>query len=151
MPASTLSIPVTGTVRHIDGETQLVLSERIAGHDTFLSGTLEIASKSVPVRIITLDNVTVLRPLNPADAAGIQPAWTAKLGLPHGARPHAIPADLTTAAEQQHRALDALDEAELRYALTFLEEATTTAIRQSRIDAIVGALPRSAAQLTNPR
>ena len=40
-----------------------------------------------------------------------------------------------------NRALDALDNAELRYALTFLEEATTADIRQARISAIVAALP----------
>lgn len=42
-----------------------------------------------------------------------------------------------------------LDDAELRYALTFLEEATTSKIRRARIDAIVAALP-AAQELTAP-
>ncbi len=41
----------------------------------------------------------------------------------------------------QESVLDALDDAELRYALTFLEEATTADIRQARVSAIVAALP----------
>ncbi|WEH40966.1 hypothetical protein [Streptomyces sp. AM 2-1-1] len=39
------------------------------------------------------------------------------------------------------RSLEALDEAELRYVLTFLAESTTTTIRQARVEAIVSALP----------
>lgn len=141
MPATTTIITVTGTVRHVGGETQLVLAERIVGYDTFLSGILEVSGQILPVRIITLDDVTVLRVLKPADVAGIGPAWSGQLRLPHGARPPAIPADLAAAAAHQHRTLDALDDAELRYALTFLDEATTERIRQSRIAAIVAALP----------
>lgn len=40
------------------------------------------------------------------------------------------------------RDLGALDQAELRYALTFLGEASTGTIRNDRINAIVAALPR---------
>lgn len=61
----------------------------------------------------------------------------------HRGRSRAIPPDLQKAADTRGRRLNALDDAEIRYALTFLEEATTGAIRTSRIDAIVSALPRN--------
>ena len=56
-------------------------------------------------------------------------------------RPGLIPRDLQEVEEAADRRLDALDTAEIRYALRFLEEATTNQIRVSRIDAIVRALP----------
>jgi hypothetical protein len=147
MPATTTSIPVSGTVRHPDGagDAQLVLTERIGGYDTFLSGVLDIGAQRIRVWIISLDDVTVLRPVRGGDVTDLTPTWTGALHLPHGARPRAIPADLATTAGQRHAMLDTLDDAELRYALTFLGEATTTRIRQSRIDAIVSALPRQPA------
>ena len=39
----------------------LVLAERLDGVDTFLTGVLEVSGESFPVRILTLDDVTVLR------------------------------------------------------------------------------------------
>ena len=51
------------------------------------------------------------------------------------------PADLVNAARADGRTLAHLDDAELRYALTFLAEATTGRIRQARIRVIIDALP----------
>jgi uncharacterized protein YdeI (YjbR/CyaY-like superfamily) len=81
----------------------------------------------------------VLRPME-ATTAPIE-AWSGTLHLPHGIRQRSIPDDLADAAQASQRALDALDSAELRYALTFLNEATTEPIRTARIAAIVAALP----------
>jgi hypothetical protein len=69
------------------------------------------------------------------------PQWTGVLHLPRGLRTRAVPADLAEAARRSGRDLDRLDATELRYALTFLGEATTTSIRSARIAAIVSALP----------
>jgi len=118
----------------------LVLTERLDGYDTFLSGTLEVRGEEFAVRILTLDDVTVLR------LGGGRPwppttEWTGTLHLSHGARTLSPPDDLTALARDRHRDLTTLDEAELRYALTFLGEATTASIRAERAAVIVDALP----------
>ncbi|MEU7581989.1 hypothetical protein AB0B50_30875 [Streptomyces sp. NPDC041068] len=141
MPSTSLNLPVTGTVSHGPDGPLLVLSERLDGHDTFLKGSLDVGSSSVPVRILTLDDVTVLRPADHSAVPDLGAGWQGTLRLPHGLRPQAIPPDLQEVAAEEGRSLEALDEAELRYVLTFLSESTTTAIRQARVEAIVSALP----------
>lgn len=141
MPRTTASLPVTGTVATDSAGMMLVLSQRLKGYDTFLTGLLELDSDTTtPVRILTLDEVTVLRL---TDSAARTPAesWSGTLHVPHGQRPRAIPPELADAARVSRRDLTALDTAELRYALTFLDEATTDSIRRARIDAIIAALP----------
>jgi hypothetical protein len=149
MPATATTVPVTGSIRYAEGSWQLVLSERLGGHDTFLTGELQLGDRRLAVRIITLDDVTVLRGTDPRAFAEGGITCTGTLHLPHGARPRAVPADLDEAASAGQRSLAGLDDAELRYALTFLEEATTSKIRRARIDAIVAALP-AAQELTAP-
>lgn len=139
MASTSVNVPVDGTVTCSSEGPLLVLSRRLDDHDTFLSGSLEVGEAVVPVRILTLDNVTVLRPMNGSPVEGAR--WHGTLRLPHGLRPRSVPPDLRRAAEHEDRSLEALDEAELRYALTFLSEATTNAIRQARVRAIVCALP----------
>jgi len=141
MPRTAQSLPVTGFVGRHGSTTQLVLHERLTGRDTFLTGILEVAQHRLQVRIVTLDDVTVLRPVDAGEITFAGATWTGVLHLPHGARPPQLPADLMHEAAVSNRALDALDDAELRYALTFLEEATTADIRQARVSAIVAALP----------
>ncbi|GAA3766771.1 hypothetical protein GCM10022225_61400 [Plantactinospora mayteni] len=141
MPATAGSVAVAGSVSHAEGTSQFVLAERLSGHDTFLTGVLQLGDRRIAVRIITLDDVTVLRPVAPGTFTDLKATWAGLLHLPHGVRRRAIPADLTAAAHRHQRVLDHLDDAELRYALTFLEEATTNDIRQVRIAAIVAALP----------
>jgi hypothetical protein len=145
MPATATSVSISGSFSDVGGTAQLVLAERIDGHDTFLTGLLELDGRVISIRIITLDDVTVLRPVEPDGFAGISRTCVGVLHLPHGARPRSAPPDLVAEALEHHRTLDHLDEAELRYALTFLEEATTAPIRRARIRAIVDALPSTAA------
>ncbi|WP_369185154.1 hypothetical protein [Streptomyces sp. Y1] len=133
------TFPVQGTTRRDEHGLLLVLDRRLDGHDTFLSGILDLGQGAAAVRIFTLDDVTVLRPLETIEAPS--PVWAGILHLPHGLRPRVVPADLADAAQAGSRDLDALDAAELRYALTFLGEATTAQIRMARIAAIVSALP----------
>ena len=147
MPRTSLSLPVEGSVGCTPDGPLLVLTERLGGHDTFLSGRLDLDGTNIPVRIMTLDDVTVLHPTNPGTVPALRARWSGTLHLPHGLRPQTAPGDLESAAEAEGRILGALDDAELRYALTFLSEATTREIRTARIAAIVSALPpaRSAA------
>lgn len=142
MPQTTAALPVSGTVAADSDGAMLVLSERLDGHDTFLTGQLELDGQvTVGVRILTLDDVTVLRLADEMTLPPLTAAWAGILHLPHGWRPRSIPEDLQAAAIAAGRDLATLDTAELRYALTFLEEATTPAIRRGRADAIVNALP----------
>lgn len=141
MPEATQTLPVHGTVFADSTGTMLVLSERLDGHDTFLTGRLQIGdAPPTAVRILTLDDVTVLRLLEESPSPLPDP-WAGILHLPHGWRPRSIPKDLATTAALARRDLSTLDEAELRYALTFLGEASTIVVRQARINAIVSALP----------
>ncbi|MEV0394149.1 hypothetical protein [Polymorphospora rubra] len=141
MPESHLRLPITGTVAAVSNGTLLVLSERLDGHDTFLTGQLHLPNtRPVQVQILSFDDVTVLRLLDPSHLPPAGP-WAGILQLPHGWRPRSVPNDLVTAVRVARRDLTALDEAERRYALTFLAEASTPAIRRARIDAIVRALP----------
>jgi hypothetical protein len=141
MPQTIQSLPVTGTVAADSNGTMLVLSERLEGHNTFLTGQLEVgATPRMTVRIMTLDDVTVLRLVSPSTLSLAGP-WTGILHLAHGWRTRSMPPDLAGAAVTARRDLGVLDEAELRYALTFLGESSTDAIRRARIRAIVDSLP----------
>ncbi|MGV9751122.1 HAD family hydrolase [Nocardia farcinica] len=136
MPAIAISLPVTGRFK---GD-HFILSERLVGHDTFLSGVLEINGIKRSVRILTFDDITVLRVVeggvltDGAHESGI-------LHIPHGLRSRQIDFELEAAASARRRDLTALDDAELQYALTFLSEAVKPEIREARVDAIVSALP----------
>lgn len=148
MPRTSISLSVEGSVGRTADGPLLVLTERLDGHDTFLSGSLDVEGMNLPVRIMTLDDVTVLHPSGSGTVPTLRARWSGTLYLAHGLRPQVAPEDLESAAEAEGRILAALDDAELRYALTFLSEATTPEIRTARISAIVSALPptvRSAA------
>ncbi|MGC4828856.1 hypothetical protein [Micromonospora arida] len=141
MPETTQRLPITGTVAADSNGTFLVLSERLDGHDTFLTGQLQLHdAQPVHVQILSFDDVTVLRLLDPSHVPPAGP-WAGILQLPHGWRTRSIPDDLVNAVRVARRDLAVLDEAERRYALTFLAEASTPTIRQARIETIVNALP----------
>ena len=142
MSRKPLSLAVNGSIKHTENGSLFLLSKRVEGHDTFLTGSLEVDGEEerVLVRILSFDDVTVLHPTTQYPIES-RKRWSGTLHLPHGLHPRLIPRDLQEVAEAADRRLDALDTAEIRYALRFLEEATTDQIRVSRIDAIVRALP----------
>jgi hypothetical protein len=144
MAGTSVKVAVRGTLIQGPDGPLLVLAQRLDGHDTFLKGSLEMGGTMIPVRILTLDDVTVLRPTDHSAVASAESRWEGTLHLPHGLRPRPVPPDLQETAASEGRSLEALDEAELRYVLTFLSESTTTAIRQARVKAIVSALPMDA-------
>lgn len=136
------SLPVTGTIPPDSSGSMVILSQRLDGYDTFLTGFLELDDGVLtPVHIVTMDDVTLLRPAQGAVLPWLAETWSGTLHLRHGQRPRTVPADLADAARTHGRDLNSLDSAELRYALTFLGEATTAAIRRARIDAVISALP----------
>ncbi|MCY0945659.1 hypothetical protein [Streptomyces antarcticus] len=134
------ALPVHGRTVPAATGPLLVMEDRLEGHDTFLTGSLHLNGHDIPVRITTLDDITTLQPTQPLPGT-LPERWSATLHLRHGQRPREIPDDLRAAAHTAGRDLDALDDAELRYALTFLGEATTPAIRTDRLTAIVTGLP----------
>lgn len=141
MSSSAQLLRVDGTVASGSDGRILVMSRRLDGLDTFLFGKLEVLGAVFNVRILTFDDVTVLHMVD--ESAGLTniPTWAGVLHLPHGLRASAIPRDLADAAIELSRDLGALDEAELRYALTFLHESSSNEIRSARIRVIVDALP----------
>jgi FMN hydrolase / 5-amino-6-(5-phospho-D-ribitylamino)uracil phosphatase len=145
MPGHTVVLRVSGTASREKADTMLVLDGRLEGYDSYLTGKLQLVGQEpVTVRVLTLDDVTVLRCSAMSTPPEPGERWTGTLRLRPGFRSRAVPEDLASAAATRHRDLFALDSAELRYALTFLEESTTASIRQQRIAAIVDALPASA-------
>lgn len=141
MTTETAPIAVEGTVQSADGRRLLILTARLDGHDTFLTGNLALGTEQITVRVMTFDDMTVLLP--DQDTASLpEAAWTGTLHLRHGRRHQHIPADLAIAAQQQGALLSALDEPEMRYATTYLGEATTPDIRHARIAAILAPLPQ---------
>lgn len=144
------NLPVTGTVSRGPDGPLLVLSQRLDGHDTFLKGSLDVGGTSVAVRILTLDDVTVLRPADHSAVPGLDTQWQGMLHLPHGLRPRTIPPDLLETTECEGWTLEPLDEAELCYVLTFLPESASAAIRLARVKAIVCALPTTTSRAAEP-
>ena len=138
MPAETARVHVSGTVRP---GGLLLLSTRLNGHDTFLTGTLQLAGDDIPVHILTFDDVTFLRPVDAPEDLSASGSWNGVLHISHGVRDREVPADLVDAAAQRRRDLTALNGRELRYALMFLHEATTAEIRRKRVAVIVAAMP----------
>ncbi|MFI1967470.1 HAD family hydrolase [Streptomyces pathocidini] len=124
-----MNVSVDGMVTQGPDGPMLVLSMRLDGHDTFLKGSLESGEALIPVRILTLDDVTVLRLTDHFALPPVGTPWQGTLHLPHGLRPRSVPPDLREMAEGEGRSLELLDEAELRYVLTFLSESTTPTIR----------------------
>lgn len=145
MPRPTGKLAVHGHLQQHEGETLLVVDERLSGHDTFLSTTLRLEQpvhlRHLAVRILTFDDVTVLSPLDPVlpqERTGEE--WSGTLLIPHGARPPAIPDDLAQAAAEAGVDTGGWSPAEARHLLTFLAEAGSASVRTERIGMIITAL-----------
>jgi hypothetical protein len=115
----------------------LLLDQRIHDQDTFLRAELRIDSLTIPVRIHTLDNLTVLVPAASDGERLLVGRFDGTLTVATGRRQFKIPRDLAAAAAAHGLDIDLLDQSELRYALTFLSEASSPEIRGQRIDAIL--------------
>jgi len=113
------------------------LDQRINDYDTFLRAELTIEDLTIPVRIHTLDDLTVLVP-SEADASVFRGGrFVGSLLVATGRREFKVPGDLAVAATARGLDIDLLDQSELRYALTFLGQASNLEIRNQRIDAIL--------------
>lgn len=145
MPAPKAQIPVAGTVSGDTETAHFVLTERLTGHSTFLSGELQLDHQRIPVRILTLDDMTVLRPTRPLSGHRPGSSWSGTLHLPHGLRAPAVPHDLNRALAAAGIDAGSVEPPELRHLITYLREATTPAVRQHRITAIVSALSHTTA------
>ncbi|WP_367132937.1 MULTISPECIES: hypothetical protein [Streptomyces] len=144
-PADRTEIAVRGRYEAASHGPHLVLDGGpLSGHDTFLTGILlleEPHTAEIPVRILTLDDITVLSPITdptyPLPGAGR--SWSGVLRLPHRSRTPSLPEDLARAAADVNVDLGQWDEALMRYALTFLGEARDPKVRAQRIHVILAA------------
>ncbi|MFD9420137.1 hypothetical protein ACFWC9_36380 [Streptomyces goshikiensis] len=85
---SSRALPVRGRTVPAGTGPLLVLDARLEGHDTFLTGTLTLSGRDIPVRITTLDDSTTLQPTQPLPedlpdqwSATLQPAPSPATGL----------------------------------------------------------------------
>jgi hypothetical protein len=144
MPQTRAVIPVQGEATTDAHGLLLTLSHRLDGQDTFLTGRLVLDDGTdLEVRILTFDQATVLRPAPSFHGPDPSTAWSGLLYLPHGWRPKPVPDDLAEAVAHRGADLTVLDSAELRYTLTFLDEACTPQIRAARIEVIVRGLTQA--------
>jgi hypothetical protein len=152
MARAPVDLNVSGAWRHgPGGEEQFVLSRRLTGRDTYLSGVLTLAGHpAMPVRVLTLDDVTVLvpdptpEPAVTADPAAAAPGHVREgvLWLRASGRAAPVPADLAEAAAAVGLDWASRDPIEVRHLLAFLAEARGEAVRGERIRVIVESLTR---------
>lgn len=139
-------VPVVVTVQE-SGQpprTDFVIVPKLVGEDSYLTGTLSVSSVDLKVRILTLDNRTVLVPAgwhDPLPAAltdGIRIEALLTLRSPCNAPP--LPDDLDRALHACGLKIASADPRQQAYLLAFLAEARDTSIRQGRIDLICDSL-----------
>lgn len=139
-------LPVVVTV-HNDSQSarmDFVIVPKLVGEDTYLVGTLSVLSIDLKVRVLTLDNRTVLIPTRhrgPLPAALVEGArleGMLVLRSPNGVAP--LPADLDEELGGRGLNFALVDHRQQAYLLAFLAEARDVGIRQERIELICGSL-----------
>ncbi|WP_460517180.1 hypothetical protein [Flindersiella endophytica] len=113
-----------------------VLSDRISGHDSYRPAQLlRPPHPPVQVRVMTLDDITIVYPL---EAGVILPdEWDGTLRLASKARGVRMPADLAAALAAAGVDVDGLDPAQRRHLIGFVAEARPGPTREARIAAAV--------------
>lgn len=115
-----------------------VLDERIAGHDSFLPARLVRPDQpDVTVRVLTLDDITLIYPLTPE--IRLPDDWHGTLRLASHRRGPKLPSDLATALAEAGVDVERLDPARRRHLIGFVAEAKPGPTREARITAAVAA------------
>jgi hypothetical protein len=148
-PAQTME--VRGHREDHDGFRSYVLDERISGYDSYRAAELvldEVCEPpaeyapdqvSVQVRVLTLDDVTIVSPL--PGQPELPDRWRGHLVLPASSRGRAMPADLTCALLAAGLDPSDLEAGSLRHLVEFVAEARPgSATRDARVAAAVDAL-----------
>ena len=130
-----------------------ILDQRINGHDSFRPATLRwradpsrvgstgpAEERSARVRVLTLDDVTVVTPL--PGQPDLPDSWVGTLVLPSGHRGPAMPDDLAHALTEAGVDPGGLDGAVGRHLVGFVAEARPGPTRDARVAAAVDAVRR---------
>ncbi|MEQ4206443.1 hypothetical protein ABN028_07665 [Actinopolymorpha sp. B17G11] len=134
-----------------DGLRSYVLDERISGYDSYRAAKLVLAGAwepgveyarsrvSVQVRVLTLDDVTIVNPL--PGQPELPDHWRGTLVLPASTRGRSMPADLTRALLAAGLDPADLDSGPRRHLVEFVAEARPgSPTRDARLAAAVAAL-----------
>ncbi|MFD2077860.1 hypothetical protein SAMN05421678_10828 [Actinopolymorpha cephalotaxi] len=162
-------IAVRGQRHDHAGATAYVLDRRLTGYDSYRpavllltesrpaeppAGSTRVTCRAVRVRVLTLDDVTLVSPLGASGAAagpGTHPrpdpdslpeSWEGTLVLPEGRRQVNVPADLAAALAGAGIDADEVGEAHLRHLVGYVNEAGPGRTRAARVSAAVTAVRR---------
>lgn len=115
-----------------------VLDERITGHDSYRPARLvRPDGPEVTVRVLTLDDITLIYPLS--QQIRLPDEWAGRLKLSAQPRGPKLPADLAAALVDAGVDVEQLDPARRRHLIGFVAEAKPGPTRQARIAAAVQA------------
>ncbi|MET9019472.1 hypothetical protein ABZV93_05790 [Actinopolymorpha sp. NPDC004070] len=153
----TTRIAVRGRRHDHAGAVAYVLDRRLTGHDSFRpvtllltepeppetsSGAARVTCRAVRVRVLTLDDVTLVCPLSTSAADSLPESWEGTLVLPEGRRHVDVPADLAAALAGAGIDTDEVGEAHLRHLVGYVTEAGPGPTRAARVSAAVSAVRR---------
>lgn len=121
-----------------DGIPAYLLEQRVTGHDSYRPAQL-IRSSGEPlrVRVLTLDDITIVYPLSPN--VDLPEEWEGTLRLSPGRRGPRMPDDLASALASAGVDPEGLDDAQRRHLIGFVTEARPGPTRDARIAAAVEA------------
>ncbi|WP_020577734.1 hypothetical protein [Actinopolymorpha alba] len=135
------SLAIRGHREDHDGMRAYVLDRRLTGYDSYRTARLIVADRPpLRVRVLTLDDLTVLCPL--PEQRELPDRWEGTLELPATSRGSVMPADLTRALVEAGIEPTALDDAQRRHLIGFVAEARPGPTRDARLAAAVSAARR---------
>lgn len=140
------AVPVKATLVEGAGGRYLQLVERLSSRNSYLSAQLRVSGGTVMVRVWTMDNLTLLDVLDRIDVVtgsldDTGSTLTGDLLLRDARELRLIPPELIEHALASGRDVRSLTTADLRYAVTYIDEASDPRIRAERIDVVVRSLP----------
>jgi hypothetical protein len=159
-------IAVRGRRRDHAGATAYVLDRRLSGYDSYRpavllltesepaqtpSGAARVTCRAVRVRVLTLDDVTLVCPLGGGGTTGQDPwpeSWEGTLVLPESRRRVDLPADLAAALDSAGIETDQVGEASLRHLVGYVTEAGPGPTRAARVNAAVSAVRREVREVS---
>ncbi|SDR98295.1 hypothetical protein [Actinopolymorpha singaporensis] len=155
--------------RHVHaGATAYVLDRRLSGYDSYRpavllltgsrpaeppAGSTQVTCRATRVRVLTLDDVTLVCPLGARGASGTDArpdyppeswpeSWEGTLVLPESRRRVGVPADLAAALAAAGVDADQVGEGHLRHLVGYVTEAGPGPTRAARVSAAVSAVRR---------
>lgn len=157
-------IAVRGRRHDHAGATAYVLDRRLSGYDSYRpavllltesrlpeppAGPASVTCRAVRVRVLTLDDVTLVCPLGARGASGADAppdawpeSWAGTLVLPESRRRADVPADLAAALAAAGIDAGQVGEAHLRHLVGYVTEAGPGPTRAARVSAAVSAVRR---------